>query len=61
MLHPVRAREREIRRGVLPPMLSGPKMSDKEADNHCMRSAAKGIFTSVTCPVANELTYGLIH
>jgi hypothetical protein len=42
-------------------MLSGPKMFDMEADNHCIPLWQKAILTSVACPVANELAYGLIH
>jgi hypothetical protein len=43
-------------------MLSGPKMlDDMEADNYCIALWQKAVLTLVTCPVANELTYGLIH
>ena len=61
MLYPVRAREREIRRGIISPMLSGSEMFDVEADNHCIPLWQKAVLTAVPCPVANELTYGLIH
>jgi len=42
-------------------MLSGSEMFDVEADNYGIALWQKTVLTSVTCPVANELTYGLIH
>jgi hypothetical protein len=57
----VRARQREIRGSVVSSMLSRPNMFDVEPNNRCILLWQKAVLTPVACPLANKLTYGLIH